>query len=236
MVSVPTTGDGPLASYVIPTPREGGIWAPGGGAVSGDRIYYAVGNGESTSDYDGSDSVIALTADLKLADRFAPTTWAADNAADLDLGSMTPAIVGPHVVADGKRGVAYVLRADHLGQIGGEVSQAPVCPAFGGAAVSGDTVYLPCAEGPRAIAVDAAGRITPRWHAPVRAKGSPVLGGDQLWVVDYDGGILYTLDPATGALRQQIRIGKSPHFASPTLSRNHAYVGTMTGVAAVGWS
>jgi polyvinyl alcohol dehydrogenase (cytochrome) len=236
VVSVPTTGSGPLASYAIPTSREGGIWTPGGGVVSGDRLLYAVGNGESTSGYDGSDSVVALTAGLTLADRFAPTTWADDNDNDLDLGSMTPALVGPYVFIAGKRGVGYVLRADHLGEIGGEVSQARVCEAYGGAAVSGDTVYLPCNDGPRAITVDASGHITTRWHAGVRAKGSPVLGGDQVWVVDYDAGTLYTLDPATGATRQQIGIGRSPHFASPTLSRNHAYVGTLSGVVAVGWS
>src|SRR5207253_9631604 len=108
-----------------------------------------------------------------------------------DLGSMTPAIVGPWVYADGKRGVGYVVRAEHLGGIGGEVSQAPVCQAFGGAAVSGDTVYLPCIDGPRAVAIDGTGRATSRWHAAIRAKGSPVVGGDQVWVVDYDGGTLY---------------------------------------------
>jgi hypothetical protein len=235
VVSLPTAGGRPLASYVIPTTREGGIWAPGGAAVANDHLYYAVGNGESTSGYDGSDSVIALTPDLKLTDLFAPTTWADDNSKDLDLGSMTPAIVGPHVFIAGKRGTGYVLRADHLAQIGGEVSQASVCQPFGGAAVSGDTVYLPCTSGPRAITVDASGHITARWHATIAATGSPVLGGDQVWVVDYDGGVLYTLDPATGAVRQQLRIGMSPHFASPTLARNHAYVGTLAGVVAVGW-
>jgi polyvinyl alcohol dehydrogenase (cytochrome) len=236
VVSVPTTGDGPLANYVIPTSREAGIWAPGGGVVAGDRLYYAVGNGESTSGYDGSDSVIALRPDLTLADRFAPTTWADDNSKDLDLGSMTPAIVGPWVYADGKRGIGYVLRAEHLGEIGGEVSQTAACVAFGGPAVSGDTVFVPCIDGPRAITVDGTGHITLRWHASVGATGSPVVGGDQVWVVDGDGGTLYTLDPATGGVRQQARIGKSPHFASPTLARNHAYVGTLSGVVAVGWA
>lgn len=236
VVSVPTTGSGPLASYVIPTPREGGIWAPGGAAASNDRLYYAVGNGESTSRYDGSDSVIALRPDLTLADRFAPTTWADDNANDLDLGSMTPAIVGQYVFADGKRGTGYVMRAGHLGEIGGEVSQAPVCRAFGGAAVSGDTVYVPCNDGPRAITIDGSGHISPRWRASIRAKGSPVVGGGQVWVVDYDAGTLFTLDPATGETRQRIQIGKSPHFASPTLARDHAYVGTLSGVVAVGWA
>jgi len=236
VVSVPTTGDAPLVSYVIPTTREGGIWAPGGGAVAGDRLYYGVGNGESTSGYDGSDSIIVLRPDLTLVDRFAPATWADDNAKDLDLGSMTPAVVGRWVYADGKRGVGYVLDANHLGDIGGEASQAAVCPAFGGAAVSADTIYLPCADGPRAITIDPTGHITLRWQSNIRAKGSPVVGGDQVWVVDYDSGVLYTLDAATGGVRQQVHIGPSPHFASPTLARNHAYVRTLSGVTAIGWA
>src|SRR4029450_11923565 len=66
VVSAPPTGHGALASYVVPTPREGGIWAPGGAIVAGGRLYYTVGNGESRSGYDGSDSVIALRPDLTL--------------------------------------------------------------------------------------------------------------------------------------------------------------------------
>ncbi|MDT4987963.1 MAG: hypothetical protein QOI74_2057 [Micromonosporaceae bacterium] len=233
VVGLPTVGDGPTVSYAIPTPREGGIWAPGGGTVIGGRLMYAAGNGESTSGYDGSDSVIALDRELTLLDRFSPATWAADNSGDLDLGSMTPLAVGSFVYIDGKRGTGYVLRPDTLGGIGGEVAQANVCPAFGGAAVSGNTVYVPCSDGTRSVTVDGAGRITVGWHARVPARGSPVIGGGAVWVVDYDAGVLYALDPATGAVRQQIAVGEAPHFASPTLSRGRAFVGTLTGVVAV---
>jgi polyvinyl alcohol dehydrogenase (cytochrome) len=113
------------------------------------------------------------------------------------------------------------------------VAQSYVCAAFGGAAVRGDTVYVPCNDGPRAVTVDDAGRSNVAWHAEVRAAGSPVVGGGAVWVVDYDAGKLYALDPATGRTRQQIAIGTAPHFASPTLARDHAYVGTMTGVVAI---
>jgi polyvinyl alcohol dehydrogenase (cytochrome) len=233
VVALPTIGDAPPISYVVPTTREAGIWAPGGGVVVHGNLMYAVGNGESTGGYDGSDSVIALSPDLKLVDRFAPAEWADDNAKDLDLGSMSPAVVGPYVYANGKRGVGYTLRADRLGGIGGLVSQAKVCEAYGGAAVSGDTIYLPCRDGPRAVTVDRAGAIRVVWRAPIGAAGSPVVGGGAVWVVDYDAGELYALNPATGAVRQHIDIGVSPHFASPTLAHDRAYVGTLTGVVAV---
>jgi polyvinyl alcohol dehydrogenase (cytochrome) len=202
--------------------------------VVGDNLLYAVGNGESTSgDYDGSDSVVALTPQLQLADRFAPSTWAADNAADLDLGSMTPALVGSYVYTDGKRGVGYTLHADHLGEIGGQVAQATVCKAFGGSAVVDDTIYVPCRDGVRAVRIDASGGIQVLWRGPTTGRGSPVVGGGAVWVVDYDGGVLYALDQAAGTVRQQIQIGSAPHFASPTLAHDRAYVGTMTGVVAI---
>jgi hypothetical protein len=70
------------------------------------------------------------------------------------------------------------------------------------------------------------------WKAAVPARGSPTLGGGMVWVVDYDGGVLYTLNQNTGAVSQQLQIGKCPHFASPTLARGKAYVGTTTGVVA----
>jgi polyvinyl alcohol dehydrogenase (cytochrome) len=234
VVALPTVGDAAPISYAVPTSREGGIWATGGAVAVGDNLLYAVGNGESTSGaYDGSDSVIALTPQLQLADSFSPSTWAADNAADLDLGSMSPAVVGSYVYTDGKRGTGYTLRADHLGQIGGQVAQATVCKAFGGSAVDADTLYVPCSDGPRAVRVDESGQIHVQWHGPSGARGSPVVGGGAVWVVDYAAGTLYALDPATGTVRQQIAVGVAAHFTSPTPAGDHVYVGTMSGVVAI---
>ncbi len=237
VVSIPIVGNAPTTSYAIPTTREGGIWAPGGGTVANGQLLYAAGNGESVrGGYDGSDSIIALRPDLALADRFAPSTWAEDNAADLDLGSMTPAVVGQYAFIAGKRGVGYTVRLDHLGGLGGEVAQTQVCAAYGGAAVSADIVYVPCRDGTRAVRIDQDGQIHVLWHAGVPAAGSPVLGGGVVWVVDYDGGVLYLLDPGTGAVRQQLTLSQMPHFASPTVVAGHAYLGTMTGVTQISFS
>jgi hypothetical protein len=52
-------------------------------------------------------------------------------------------------------------------------------------------------------------------------------------VTDTDRGVLYALDPATGAPRARIDVGQLPHFASPTLVGEHAYVGTSSGVVAI---
>jgi outer membrane protein assembly factor BamB len=236
VVSVTTAGAGKL-SYAVPTTREAGIWGTAGGVVDGDHLLYAVGNGESTTGYDGSDSVIALSPDLQRTDLFAPTDWATQNAGDADLGSMTPALVGQYVYADGKAGTGYVLRRTDLGGIGGEVSDLNnACDAFGGSAVAGNTVYLPCTTGPRAVVIGDDGTARELWRASISvpAEGSPVIGGGAVWVVDYFGGVLYALDPGTGAALAQIRVGQAPNFASPTLSGDRAYVGTRTGVTAVG--
>ncbi|MGI5242899.1 PQQ-binding-like beta-propeller repeat protein [Dactylosporangium sp. CA-139066] len=234
VVSAPTSGEGPLQTYAVPTPREGGIWSPAGGAVIGQRLFYAVGNGESTTGFDGSDTVIALDHDLRRTDYFAPDTWADDNAGDLDLGSMTPAAVGARVFIAGKRGTGYVLDPGHLGGIGGQVAQGKACAAFGGAAVAGSTLFLPCNDGIRAATVNpASGRISLGWHGPDGATGSPILAGGAVWVVDVSAGVLYLLDPADGHQRARLDIGRAPHFASPTVARGHGYVGTLTGVVAV---
>jgi polyvinyl alcohol dehydrogenase (cytochrome) len=236
VVSVTTDGADKL-SYAVPTSREAGIWGTAGGVVDGDHLLYAAGNGASTTVYDGSDSVIALSPDLRRTDFFAPSDWATQNADDADLGSMSPVLVGQYVYADGKAGTGYVLRHDDLGGVGGEIADLDNgCQPFGGSAVAGNTVYLPCTTGPRAVTIGDDGTARELWRAGlnVPAEGSPVIGGGAVWVVDYFGGVLYALDPATGAVLANVRVGQAPNFASPTLSGDRAYVGTRTGVTAVG--
>jgi outer membrane protein assembly factor BamB len=235
VVSVTTSGTSKL-SYAVPTTREAGIWGTAGGVVNGSQLLYAAGNGESTTTYDGSDSVIALSAALVRTDFFAPADWPTQNAGDADLGSMSPALVGQYVYADGKAGIGYVLRQNDLGGIGGQVSELNNgCQSFGGSAVAGSVVYLPCSTGPRAVTIGADGTAQELWRASasVPAAGSPVIGGGAVWVVDYFGGVLYALNPDTGAALAQIQIGPAPNFASPSLSGNRAYVGTRAGVTAV---
>ncbi|HEX3782037.1 MAG TPA: PQQ-binding-like beta-propeller repeat protein [Pseudonocardiaceae bacterium] len=234
VVSFTTGGTDPI-SYSIPTSREGGMWAPGGAVLDGDRLLYAVGNGAATSGaYDGSDSVIALSpATLSRLDFWAPATWPTDNAQDLDLGSASPVLLGSHVLITGKRPTTYVLDHAHLGGVGGGAPSLGTCRAFGGASVAGNTAYLPCrGSAVRAVTVAANGTPTMTWTAPDGVSGSPVVGGGAVWVVDPTG-TLYALDQATGAVRGRLALGEVPHFASPTLAGRQAYVGTVDGVVAI---
>ncbi len=192
-----------------------------------------MGNGESSQAYDHSDAVLSLSPRLDLVDSFSPARWASDNEADLDLGSMGPALVGDHVLAVGKSGVGYVLDAARLGGVGGQLTEQPICAAYGGSAVDGSTVYLPCSAGTRAVGIDADGAITPRWKATVRANGPPVVGGNAVWVTDYHRGLLCALDPESGGIRAQIDVGELPHFASPSLARDPCLPRHHDGVSAI---
>jgi polyvinyl alcohol dehydrogenase (cytochrome) len=94
-------------------------------------------------------------------------------------------------------------------------------------------VYLPCSDGTRAVSIDGGRGITAQWTATVLSNGPPVVGGGAVWVTDYHRGVLYELDPGSGATRAQIDVGELPHFASPSLAGGHVYLGTMDGVIAI---
>jgi outer membrane protein assembly factor BamB len=238
VVGVRMDGTGQPIAYTVPTPREGGIWTPPGPVLDhAGRLLVAVGNGENGSGepYDYSDSVLAIDpATARLADSFSPTTWATDNEQDLDLGSQGPALVGTRwVFAAGKSGTAYVLRQNHLGGIGGEASQARVCRSFGGTAVDGDVVYVPCTDGVRAVRIDDAGTMHVLWHATDSIAGSPVVGGGRVWALDQQAGVLHALDPASGRSTVQIGVGETSRFATPALNGNHVLVPTLAGLTVV---
>ncbi|MBO0836702.1 MAG: PQQ-binding-like beta-propeller repeat protein, partial [Actinobacteria bacterium] len=145
VVGMPASGRGQVRSYLVPTSRQGGIWAPAGPVVGPDgTIYVSVGNGPATAGaYDGSNSVTALTPSLQRTGIFAPTDWRALSATDSDVGSMSPALLGDgKILQVGKGGTGYLLDARHLGGVGGQLASGSVCAAFGGAAVSGTVVYV----------------------------------------------------------------------------------------------
>lgn len=211
-----------------------GGWRAGG--LPDGTIYIAAGNGAATAPpWDDSDSVTSLTPALRRIGVFAPATWPADNASDLDLGSSSPALLSNgKMLTVGKRGTGYLLNAGDLDGVGSQLSLATVCPAYGGMAVSGTVVYVPCEGGGMAAVRISGTTITVRWRGPAAAQGSPVLGGGAIWVPDWNAGVLYQLSPASGRIQHRIHLGSPlPHFASPSLSGRLALVGTMHGVVAV---
>ncbi|HVB73797.1 MAG TPA: PQQ-binding-like beta-propeller repeat protein [Ktedonobacteraceae bacterium] len=235
VVASQTNGQGALLSYQVPTAREGGIWATPGPAIdAAGNLYVSVGNGSATGgSWDRSDSVLKLSPTLKLLDDFAPTQWAQDNAGDADLGSMGPVLLSDGLVfAAGKSGLAYLLHANALGGIGGQIQVASICTAFGGAATYGSVAFIPCTDGLREVGVGTGPSILVGWHAPGQINGSPVIGGHTVYSLD-PSGTLYALNISNGTVNTSISVPQTSRFATPTLSAGYLYVGTMTGIVAI---
>jgi outer membrane protein assembly factor BamB len=235
VVAVPETGQGAMLAFQVPTPREGGIWAPAGPAVdSAGNIYVSVGNGEVTQGaWDHSDSVLRLSPTLQLEDGFAPTQWAEDNANDADLGSLGPVLLPNGLIfIAGKSGVAYLLRANALGGVGGQLQEVSLCGAYGGAARVDTVIYLPCATGVLQVTIGPGASINRGWQAPDNINGSPIVAGHTVYVVDRTGA-LYALNSQNGAVRAHIAIEPTSRFATPTVAGRTLLVGTMSGVVAI---
>jgi outer membrane protein assembly factor BamB len=235
VVGLPTSGQGSQISYRIPTQREGGIWAPSGPAIDANgNIYVSVGNGASTGGaWDHSDSILRLSPTLQLEDGFAPTDWGQQNAADQDLGSMGPVLVSNNqIFADGKANKGYLLSAAKLGGIGGELQQQNICFSFGGAATTGSVAFIPCTNGLLQLTIGQ-GTMHPGWQASGNVNGSPIIGGHTVYSIDTSGGVLHALDSQTGKDIAQVNVGATSRFATPTLSGNLIFIGTMNGISAV---
>src|SRR5262249_57111277 len=101
------------------------------------------------------------------------------------------------------------------------------CTGFGAAAVVASTVFLPCTAGVTAERIGADGAATKLWTSTVPATTSPTYGDGAVWSTSAKLGMLYALDPATGATRATLPVGSLPHFATPSLSRGTLYLGTL---------
>lgn len=242
LVGVPLRGGTPVV-FTVPTAREAGAWAAPGPAVdaAGD-VYLAVGNGAAGADpgyrdapYDTSDAVLELSPTLQLLGFFAPSSWREQNSRDGDLGSTGPTLLANGLVLQvGKGPDVYVTKQSALGGIGGQLTATTVCPAYGGTAQSGATVYLPCTDGLRAVTVGPDGAVTVQWRAAGGVAGSPVVGGGAVWALDQGSATLHALSAATGRDLAAVRLPAAvSRFATPALAGAQAFVGTMDGVTAV---
>ena len=194
VVGAPVSGSGPLVSYTTPNQREAGIWAPAGEAVRDDSLYVATGNGTPYDQVDDSDSVLRLSPDLQVEDRFTPANFVSLSSGDQDLGSTAPALLPDGLVFQvGKQGVGYLLDGARLGGTGGELASSDVCEGgFGGDAVDGDTVVFSCYSSLRAVNVTpgtngAAPGLRVLWSATDNNPGPPIIAGGVVWDVSGKG-------------------------------------------------
>jgi outer membrane protein assembly factor BamB len=228
-------GTGRLDVYRTPSSSRAGIWSPPGPAVdAAGHLYVSVGNGARTAPpYDDSDAVVELSPDLRKLGLFAPANWAAENAADLDLSSTSPVLLGNgRVLVSGKDGVTYLLRAGRLGGIGGALATLAGCHAYGGIAARAGIVALPCIEGVQAV--DTRGdRLRVRWRAPSSITGTPLFARAGVWALDTDSGRLHLLAAGTGRSLAAVDVGRVTRFAAPAVSGGMILVPTVDGVVAV---
>ena len=232
VVGVPTDGTGKTRHYAVPTAREAGMWAAAGPVSANGSIYVASGNGAETGGrYDGSDSVIRLSYGLRFLSRFAPSSWAQDNAQDLDLGSASPVPVGStgELVIAGKRGDVYLL--DRLHGVGSQVATKSGCAAYGGGANRGGAVILPCSDGIRRLNVSGHS-MSWRWQVPGVA-GSPVIINGAVLSLDTDSGELVEIALTGGRVLSRVSVGRVSRFATPVPVGTTIYVGTLSGVVGV---
>ena len=204
---------------------QGAIWMGGAAPTvdSSGNIWVSVGNGSVHSTgraYDDSDSALELSSSLALVGYFAPTSWPANNAGDLDMSTAVALLSDGLVVVAGKSRIIYLLSAAHPGGIGGQEASLPsACSQDidGGTAVFGTTVFLPCYAGPVAVSVTASPPgLHLLWKATV-GGGPPIVAAGLVWTIGANG-TLYGLNPATGAVVQQASVGApANHFSTPSV-------------------
>ena len=202
---------------------EGAVWMGGAAPVvdGSKNVWVATGNGSNTSgEPQDGDSVLKLSPTMERLDVFTPSSWAQDNAADLDLGSTSPALLSHgHVVQVGKSQTAYVLKRKSLGGIGGAADHGhgSLRNHLRRRQRSRRLHGLPPVQERHDVGN---GEQNGRTHRQLVGldllRRPPILAGGLVWVIDQSGH-LDSLDPSTGAITQQLSIGSvANHF--PTAS------------------
>jgi hypothetical protein len=174
---------------------------------------------------------------LKLLQFFAPANWYNQNASDGDLGSSSPALLNDgFVLQAGKSATAYLMSRAALGGIGGQVAEVPnICGGVvdGGEAFNGNVVYAPCQGGVEALRVGTSPpSVTKLWQTTTGSGGPAIIAGGFVWTIS-QGGVLYALNPTTGAVAQQFSIGApANHFPTPSVGDHLLLAPTATKVVA----
>ena len=131
----------------------------------------------------------------------------------------------------GKRGVVYLLRPQ-LGGVASAVANLAGCQAFGGSAVSGSMVLMPC-KGESSIRALRVGPSSLHWSwTRSGVYSSPVIAGGKVYAADQRSGDLVVLSLATGGILSRQHAGPLPHFPSEVVSGDWVFVPTLSGVTA----
>jgi hypothetical protein len=107
-----------------------------------------------------------------------------------------------------------------------------MCLSYGGPAVDGNSVCLPCTDGVRAVRIDSTGTLRELWHASDSVAGSPVAGGGA------SGRSIRLAERCTPSIRRPGRRSAMcpparPAALPPVLYRSLVLVPTLSGVVFV---
>jgi polyvinyl alcohol dehydrogenase (cytochrome) len=217
---------------VTPGSQGGAIWNGGGGPSvdSAGNVYVTTGNQNGSSTIPPyAEAVVKLTPALSVLAHF--QDQAASGDADLATGD---ALLLPNgdLFTVGKTDIGYLLRQSDLTQV--HAISGTVCGSDpdGGATydAADNSVYVPC----RGAGIQQVNLTTNStgWRAG-SADGSPILVGGALWSAHYGSNLIQELNPATGAVEQQITTTSNmPTFTTPAAADGLLLVGTDHGVQA----
>ena len=240
LAATSTSGTGPVLSYQVPTDRAGAIWGGGDGPAvdPSGKILVSTGNSypNPSSKFDFGEAVLKLSPGtaippLNLIDWFAPSNWESLNAGDVDIGSTDPRILrSRYLFQIGKEGVGYILNANNLGHVGGQLYSADVCGgggAYGGPAYFSPYLVVPCDNGLVSLQVNlgSSPSFTVLWRGPSYLTGPPIIAGNAVWDVDVSAGQIYAFGLTSGQTLFQDAIGSPPtHFNSVSAGDGQIFV------------
>ncbi|HTS61220.1 MAG TPA: PQQ-binding-like beta-propeller repeat protein [Candidatus Acidoferrales bacterium] len=202
------------------------IWGRAGAVIDPDtgNIFVATGNGPFDGKTNWGDSVIELDPDAtRILGNYSPASNAMLERLDLDLGSTSPVLLGPNMLAQGGKDAAIRLlgigaiagTAQHIGGELQTVSTPSSSLLFTAPAVWRDRAetWMFAADGGATAAwrFDNA-QLTKIWSNPA-AGTSPVVAGGLLYVYNPGGGLL-VYNPRTGRSVATLSCG-SGHWNSP---------------------
>ncbi len=241
-------GSGAPSAFEVDSPageHGGAIWGAGDGPAvdAAGHLLYSTGNGfSSSSTPDDQESVVALNpGDLTTAGVWTAGNWQALDSSDQDLGSSEPLpLPGGLLFEIGKDGVGRLLSGSPLGSTS-QVFSAQVCRgggAFGASLYRDGVIYVPCSGGLAAVTLTTSPSPSfaalAGWSAPTGASGPPIFAGGLVWSTGWRGtGLLYGLDPGTGAVHFQQSLGTFNHFATPSAGGGRLFAAVGSTVTAL---
>ena len=245
---------------------KGGIWAPGGIAVTDGTLLVTTGNTEGAERWADGEAVIRLRPDLAhqadTKDFYAPRNWKELDDNDFDMSGVNPMpfdVAGAgRVLALGKDGNAYLLDAANLGGIGGQIAVRHVAgtpiitaPAFfpeQNRMVVAFQARRPVCPGGQSGGLEALAItpsvIAPLWCAKLDGRGSAMVtttdGASQpiVWIAGAEGDDrLHAFRGDTGApIWTGPQLAGLRHFVTAMAAGQRIYIAGDGHVYAFTWS